>query len=303
MIIKSLSDNHIHTFPKLVTALGNFDGVHFAHTLLIKKTCETSLRLSQKRGERIASAVFTFTDLKRPYITTTEEKLAIFESLGVEYVFLCDFDSVRSLSPDEFVMQVLSKRLSCVHALCGYNYRFGNGASGDPSLLFRLCRNVGIDCTVMDEISGVSSTRVRKMLLEGDLENANDILGRRYTISGKIVHGKGMGHTFGCPTVNIEMPDGKLIPKSGVYFTLCTIGDTVYPSITNIGVCPTFGGSIVSCENHLLDVRCDLYGEYASVEFLRFRRPEMRFSSPDELYKAVSCDISDARDFFLARNP
>lgn len=302
MTVKYLYEITKGDLPPLAIALGNFDGVHIAHSRLIKKTCELARVLCVAKSEDICPAVFTFTDLKSPYLTTTDEKLAIFDSLGIEYVILSRFDTVKELSPYAFVSDVLRDRLSCAHALCGYNYRFGRGASGDSSSLCEIASSLGITCSVMDEMPGTSSTRIRELLLSGDLENANDLLGKSYSLSGKIIHGRGVGHTFGCPTVNVEIPEGKLLPKNGVYFTLCTIGGSTYRAVTNVGTCPTFGKNSSSCENHLLGVEKDLYGELAKVEFLFFERPEIRFSSPEELYKTVTLDISKARDFFLSQD-
>lgn len=302
MIIKNICDTEPFDLPRLTVALGNFDGVHFAHTKLIKKAKEIASSLCTSAGEKILTAVFTFSDLKKPLITTTDEKLAIFERLGVDAVILCPFESVKDMSPEDFVRDVLKDRLSCVHAVCGYNYRFGKGALGDPQTLCSLTRHYGIGCTVVDEIVGVSSTRVRELISAGDVEGAGDLLGRPFSLSGRIVHGKGLGHTFGCPTVNVDIPDGKILPARGVYFTVCRIGDTLFHAVTNVGVCPTFGDTDKTvCENHLIDVSRELYGEYAEVIFLAFRRSEKRFDSPEELYKTVREDITAARDFYLAR--
>lgn len=301
MIIKSICDTETFDLGRLTVALGNFDGVHFAHAQLIKKAKEIASSLCSSAGEQVLTAVFTFSDLKRPFLTTSDEKLAIFERLGVDLVILCPFECVKNMSPEEFVGEILVKKLSCAHAVCGFNYRFGQGASGDTETLKSLSHKHGFGCTVIDEIVGVSSTRIRELVANGDLESAHDLLGRPYSLSGRVIHGKGLGHTLGCPTVNIELPEGKLLPKSGVYFTACSIGGRVFMSVTNVGTCPTFGGDKQVCENHLLDVSCDLYGEFAEVSFLKFHRDETKFSSVEELYKTINKDISAARDFYLSR--
>lgn len=301
MIIRNICDTEPFDHGRLTVALGNFDGVHFAHTKLIKKAKEIASSLCNSAGDKILTAVFTFSDLKKPYITTADEKLAIFERLGVDIVILCPFDSVKDMSPEDFVREILLKKLSCVHAVCGFNYRFGKSAIGSADTLKELSRKLGFDCTVINEIPRISSTRIRELISSGDIENANDLLGRPFSLSGEIVRGKGLGHTFGCPTLNIEIPDGKLLPARGVYFTACRIGERLFPSITNVGVCPTFGGEKTTCEIHLLDTNCELYGELAEVVFLRFRRSERKFSSPEELYKTVREDISAARDFYLSQ--
>ncbi|MBP3333411.1 MAG: riboflavin biosynthesis protein RibF [Clostridia bacterium] len=299
MIIKNICDAELSGLSRHIVALGNFDGVHYAHTELIRKAKEIAFSLCETAGEKVLTAVFTFSDLKKPYITTTDEKLAIFEKLGVDCVFLCPFEYVRNMSPEDFVHDILVKKLGCVHTVCGYNYRFGKNATGDQFLLGELAKKYSFGCTVIGEIPGVSSTRIRELVSSGRIAEANEIIGRPFTVSGRIIHGRGVGHTFGCPTLNIEIPEGKLLPLNGVYFSLCRIGKDLYPSITNVGVCPTFGTDKITCENHLIDVSCELYGEFAEVFFLAFRRSEKRFSSPEELYKTVNEDISAARDFHI----
>lgn len=299
MIIKNICDTELSDSNKYTVALGNFDGVHFAHTQLIRKAKEISFSLCQTAGEKILTAVFTFSDLKKPYITTNDEKFSIFERLGVDCVFLCPLEEVRNMPPEEFVRDVLSSKLACVHTVCGYNYKFGKDALGDTSLLKSLTEKYSIGCTVISEIPGVSSTRIRELITNGQIPEANELIGHPFVVSGKIIHGRGVGHTFGCPTLNIDIPEGKLLPKNGVYFTLCKVGDDLYPAVTNVGVCPTFEKDKITCENHLLDISCELYGEFAEIFFLAFRRSETKFSSPEELYQAVNEDISAARDFHI----
>lgn len=301
MIIKHICNAESFDQERSVVALGNFDGVHFAHTQLIKKAKEIATSLCTTAGERILTAVFTFSDPKKPFLTSTEEKLDIFERLGVDVVYLCPFEDIKNMSPEGFVQDILIKKLSCVHAVCGFNYRFGKGALGNVGTLRALSSSFGFDCTVIGEIHGVNSTKIRELVSAGNIEDARDLLGRPYRLSGEIVHGKGVGHTFNCPTLNIDLPDGKLLPARGVYFTECKIDGKLFPSVTNVGVCPTFNGEKTVCENHLLDVNTDLYGQFAEVFFLKFHRSEMAFSSPEELYKTVSEDVSAARDYYLSR--
>lgn len=301
MIIKHICNAESFGQERSVIALGNFDGVHFAHARLIKKAKEIATSLCTTAGERILTAVFTFSDPKKPFLTSMDEKLAAFERLGVDTVFLCPFEDVRNMSPEEFVREILIKKLSCTHTVCGFNYRFGRGASGDTDTLRTISSGLGLNCTVIDEISGVSSTKIRDLVSSGNIESAYDLLGRPYSLSGEIVHGRGVGHTFNCPTLNIDIPDGKLLPARGVYFTECKIDGQLFPSVTNVGVCPTFNGDRLVCENHLLDVNADFYGQRAEVFFLKFHRSEIAFSSPEELYKTVSEDVRAARDYYLSK--
>lgn len=301
MIVKHICNAESFDKERAVIALGNFDGVHFAHAQLIKKAKEIATSLCKTAGESVLTAVFTFSDPKKPFLTSNEEKLAILKRLGVDIVYLCPFEYVRDMSPEVFAREILFKKLSCAHAVCGFNYRFGKNALGDADTLSSLASELSFGCTVISEIRGVNSTRIRELVSEGNITHAAELLGRPYFISGEVVHGKGVGHTFNCPTLNIETPDGKLLPARGVYFTECKIGDEIFPSVTNVGICPTFNGEKTVCENHLLDVNIDLYGQKAEVFFLKFHRAETKFPSADELYKAVCEDVRAARDFYLSR--
>ena len=290
MRVFTLSDSLPDISPALV--LGNFDGVHTAHKALIEQAKESSL----------PCAVFTFSGQKAPFITDESEKLALFEKAGIDTVYLGDFDKLRDMPYGLFFKEILINKIGASRLYCGFNYTFGNKASGKASDLERLCADAGVKCTVMPEIrldgESVSSTAIRDRLSRGEVENAAKMLGYSYTLTGRVAHGKAVGRKLGFPTLNIPYGNGRTPLRNGVYFTKCVVGDAVYPSVTNVGTQPTFNGRSTVCETFVLGDCGDLYGSDVSVSFLRFRRDERKFENPDALSAAVHCDIAAAKEFF-----
>lgn len=284
-----------------VIALGNFDGVHLAHRHILQKAID---RAAQING---VSAVFTFQQSKTPYITTFDERMALFASMGIEMVFAADFDAFKRQSPEDFVQNTLIRSLSAAGVSCGFNFRFGYMAAGDEHLLRTLCADAGIDCSITQPVvlgnDPISSTAIRKYVSSGNLENAAQMLGRPYSLSGKVVHGRAVGRQMNRPTMNLAIDDGRLLPPYGVYFTLCRIDGKAYPAVTNIGIRPTFNLDEVSCESYLLAASGDFYDKSLTVEFLHFRRPERKFEDQTTLMQAIAADSEAARQFFGLNQP
>lgn len=289
---------------RLCMALGSFDGVHLGHMRVIS----SAVGAARERGCK--SAVWCVTsEAKRSsfgsFITSEGEKKRIFASLFADYAIFEDFETVKDLSPAEFVNTYL-KKLGCVCVSTGFNFRFGKGASGDSSALCELCQWAGIDCVVSPPVKKgetvVSSTTVRALIESGDAEGAAQLLGRNFFITAKVAHGRTLGKKLGFPTINQYFDEGKIIPKHGVYFALAEIGGVKYPSVSNVGSRPTVGGHVCRAETHILDFEGDLYGKEITVEFVKFRREEVRFNSEDELTEAVRRDAEAAGAFFKAQN-
>lgn len=276
-------------------AIGLFDGFHTAHRALIEKTKEEA----KKKG--ISSGIFTFVSndsIKRgaKKIYSTKEKLKIAESLGIDFAVVADFLDISQLTAKEFVKSTLIRGLSAKVAAVGFNFRFGKGASGDASLLDRLMRESGGEAIVFDEYTAkgkpVSSTRIRELLSEGKMEMAAELLGEPYFLLGEVSHGDGRGRTLGLPTVNTEIPDEKLAPRSGVYVSAVIIGDEIFGGVTNVGTCPTFGERKTHAETYILDFSGEIYGEEIQVYLLEFIRAEKQFNSADELIMQIKLDIN-----------
>ena len=286
-------------------ALGYFDGVHEGHRAVIracingKGDCRAVvLTFSQSPAAALGRPV-------PPSLTDNETKAALFEREGIDDVIFADFSALRELSAAEFVIRVLKEKLKCKHVCCGYNYRFGRGGEGDTETLQKLCKAAGIAVTVIEPFyldgEAASSTRIRELMAAGEIEHANAMLGRRYTIRGTIVGGNHIGSSLGYPTVNIPITDGAAVPHRGVYASVVTVDGRRIPGATNIGVHPTVGTSDSTlCETFLIDYSGgDLYGKEAACELIAFLRPEMRFDSSEALRAQISSDVARVKEQIL----
>ncbi len=278
-----------------VVLLGNFDGVHIGHQALIK----AGKAEAKKRG--LPLSVWTFDTLSSPALTTCEERAELLSSYGVEEIFTDSFDRLKGLSPEEFVRDVLVSALGAEVCVCGYNYSFGRGGVGTPALLTELCLGHGVEVKVVKRVTldggEVSSTEVRASLSNGEIRRANALLGRPYSIVGRVERGAQRGREVGMPTANLY-PHGLCLPKNGVYATVAHLptGESLL-SVTNIGVRPTMNdGRGMSVETYILDFDRDIYGERIRVEFCGFIRDERRFSSLSEVSAQVRADIEGARE-------
>lgn len=300
----SLATMHeVPTFPaESVLCLGNFDGVHLAHRRLIRAT----RRLRDEQAPSAALGAFCFrvptseylSETPVPQLSSIEDKLRIFREEGLEYAYLADFLQLRELSPEKFATSILFDLCHCRALACGFNHRFGKGGAGTPSLLASL---LGIPVTVLPEetLDGVtvSSTHIRRLLLEGSVEKATQMLTAPYCLTSPVIHGKALGRRRGIPTVNQNFPPRRLIPRHGVYLSRCCIDGLQFWGLSNIGTHPTVDSDAgVNCETYLLDCHEDLYGKDCSVSFLQFLRPEQTFPSEDALYQQIEQDIASARD-------
>lgn len=284
----------------LAACLGFFDGVHVGHRALIADTVERA------RASGLVPAVFTFPSesamLKRgsARIYATKEKLAIFEELDAELVVICDFASVSSLSPEQFVRDVLCRDLGVVLALSGEDFRFGHRAEGDSRALSELMRRFGgsavIHRTEYVELEGrgvqVSATLIREYLSRGDVGTAAKLLGAPYRVCGEVSHGDGRGGSYGYPTVNTPISEDNPLAL-GVYHTRVKLGAKVYTGLTNVGKCPTFGERAVHAETYILDFCSDAYGELAEISFIGYIREERTFGSLEELKAEIDKNIKE----------
>ena len=276
-------------------ALGFFDGVHIAHRDLL----EEGRRIADKMG--IPLGVFTFPSENRlkvgaKRLYSTEERLRLLEQAGIDFTVLVDFSAVSSLSPEDFVKEVLVKRLKCRVAVIGFNFRFGRGASGNAEILCNLMKECDGECSVREELKidgeTVCTTLIRELLADGNIEKANTLLKAPYRISGKIESGNGVGKGLGFPTINTGLNDWRVELRRGVYRTAVKIDGKIYPSITNVGTCPTFGERGVHLETYILNFDKNVYGKDTETFFLEFIRDEMQFKSEKELKMQINIDIN-----------
>lgn len=285
-----------------VLALGFFDGVHFAHQTLIKKTVE----LAQKNG--IKSALITFLDSpfyiltgKNPsYITLLDDKINLIQNLGVDDIYVLDFNKYKLMEADDYIHNVLIEHFHPKFIVTGFNHRFGANKKGDSKLLSSFNHDfnyVEINPIYKNDIL-ISSTNIKKFISDGEIELANKMLNRNFSIKGTVVKGQEIARTLGYRTANIIL-DNKLIkPKYGVYFGYSYYKNTKYPSLINFGIRPSVDKNLVeTLEVHLLNFNKNLYGEELKVEFETFRRGEIKFSNIEELKNQINSDYLALLDF------
>lgn len=287
---------------KSVIALGYFDGVHLGHRAVLKKATEQAKKLG------VLSAVFSFTDNKKEgkksqlgKIYSTQRKCELLSELGFDFVIMPDFSVFSSLSPERFV-EILSDNFSACAFVCGKDFRFGKGAVGDAALLKELAAIRGIETYVVEDVildgENVSSTRIRNALSEGDIKTANKLLGREYSIRAEVAHGKNIGSKVLYPTINQPFEDGGALLKFGVYASKTIYDGKEMPSVTNIGVCPTFlDERKPTSETYIIGADVNLYGKSVEVKLLDFLREERQFESPEALKIQIEKDIKAVKKY------
>ncbi len=287
---------------KSVVALGNFDGVHRGHHHLLKAAVAVGIK------EKLTCIAWTFE--KHPknvlagecitkQIMTNDMKYELIRYIGVDKVVFADFEKVKDLSCEEFVDKVLVQELSAAHVFCGENYTFGKKAAGDAKKLRQLCESRGIKVTIIPilQSSGtdVCSTRIRTLIEQGKVEQANLLLLQRFFIRGEVLKGNKIGSKYNMPTVNMVIPHDIVKPKSGVYFSKTVADGESYISLTNIGTRPTVGGTEENMETHIIGYHGNLYGKIIDVHLLKYHRGEKKFDSLDELFRQIEKDIEDRK--------
>jgi riboflavin kinase/FMN adenylyltransferase len=289
-----------------VIALGFFDGVHIGHGVLLRRTAEVSARLGA------CSCALTFdshpdslilgSDI--PLLCTVTDRADLIRRLyGMEEVIFAHFDdSLMHMTWRDFLKDLLIKRFNAIHVVVGFDFHFGYRGEGNAALLRDACAEVGLGCDIISrvELDGitVSSTYIRKLVAQGDMERARLFLGHPHALSGFVGHGRKLASSWETPTVNLTFPEGIQCPAKGVYIsTTIWDGGHVYPSVTNIGTRPTVSfGHEVLAETHILDFEGDLYGKQIRLEFHRYLRPENRFPSIQALTDQIQEDIRVTRE-------
>ena len=290
-----------------VIALGFFDGVHKGHGALLRRAAEVA------EGMGVIPAAFTFDThptqvilgQSSPLLTTPAERADLMRRLhGIQEVIVARFDDeMMHMNWQHFVTELLLKRHSAVHLVVGHDYRFGYRGEGTPEKLKELCTKLGIGCDIIPpvEIDGIriSSSYVRTLVAQGEMERALDFLGHPHTLTDQVRHGKKIGTRLGFPTMNLQIPAGCVSPAFGVYATKVWVDGMSYIAATNVGVRPTVGDNRpVTVEGSLMDFSGDLYGKTVRMEFYRRIRPEQKFGSLDELRAQIAQDTQSVRSYF-----
>lgn len=287
-----------------VLSLGKFDGIHRGHELLLE-------HLAAKKEDGLSGVIFTFDIPPRrnvehaeaKVLTTNEEKLHIFEQLGIDYVVECPFTKeIMCMEAEDFIEKIVRQlHVKCV--VVGEDFHFGHNRRGDHKMLSEYATQYGYEVIVVkkmqEDARDISSTFVREEITKGNIEKANHLLGYRYFVTSVVEHGNQIGRTIGIPTINQLPPEEKLLPPNGVYITEVYIEEQRYRGITNVGCKPTIEGeNPIGVETHLLDFRGDVYDKLVTVEFISKVREERRFESIEALKQQMQNDIAFGRVYF-----
>jgi len=305
-VIRDLKDLN-KSYPYPIITIGNFDGVHLGHQALFDKI------KSEAAAKSGTSMVLTFEphplrvlnhNNKLPLITLYDQKMELIEKQGIDVILCLDFTpELARVEPEDFVRDILVDKIGAKKVVIGYDYRFGHKGRGNRDLLIEMGREYDFEVeTVEPQYSSdreiISSTRIRELVTEGQVDKAPDLLGRSYRVTGRVIRGLDRGgKLLGFPTANLKLVD-ELIPKQGVYAVRVTHQGRVYDGVANIGLNPTFGDVGLSVEVHCFDFNQDIYDQIINVDFTARLRDEKKFSGPDELKEQIRQDCQLARDIF-----
>ncbi|MDK2932336.1 MAG: riboflavin kinase / adenylyltransferase [Clostridiales bacterium] len=305
-IIFSRDKHHIDTSKGMGIVLGNFDGVHLGHVELIKRVINTC------KKNNLKSMLYTFSNhpeniiagkIVIPLITTNRIKAKILAAYDLNYLYFDEFnESLMKMNPIDFVEKVLVDQFNVKAVTVGFHYHFGYQGKGDANLLRILGREYGFGVDVVEPVklgdTIVSSTVIRNLIKEGNVEQASKFLGRKYTISGKVVRGKNLGNKIGFPTINLLPNDYLVLPSKGVYITNTIINDCIFYSVTNVGENPTIDEDGIRIETHVLNFKGDLYDSDVAVQFIKKIRDEKKFNSISDLSKQIAKDVQFTYEYF-----
>ena len=288
---------------KRIFALGFFDGVHLGHQALLSRCVELAGELEAEPSaitfDRHPQALFR--EDVPALINTTEDRQRLLKSFGMETVRVYPVvREVMSMPWQLFVTELIA--LGAVGFVCGNDFRFGAGGQGNAENLLAFCRRQNIPCIIVPEQTAqgirISSTHIRTLLENGEMDAAMAFLGHPHMFTGTVVPGRHLGRTIGVPTANLRLPPEVLVPKFGVYACLAVVDGKKYPAVTNIGTRPTVGGHHVTVEPWILDFSGNLYDRELTLQFYQFLRPEKKFDSLEELKQEISKNAAQTRAIF-----
>lgn len=301
--------NALDAFPTgrepIHATIGNFDGVHRGHQAILASVIRAA------RARKAPSLLVSFDPHPLAVVSpqrgpkllqTRRQKLEALEASGLDGMLILPFDrELAALTGDEFLRSYLAERIRFASIHVGSTFRFGRARDGDIRLLESLGGELGFSVIAVPpvEVDGetVSSSAIRTTVEEGNVAKARAMLGRPFAVTGEVVRGEGRGKTLDFPTANVSV-ENETVPGRGVYITETLVFASRFPSITNVGVRPTFGGTRLSIESHLIDADENLYGEHVEVRFLARLRDERKFAGPDELADQIARDQAAALSYF-----
>lgn len=294
--------NFNERLPNPVLTLGNFDGVHRGHQAIFKKVTERARELNG------TSIIFTFEphplkvlapERSPMLLNTFHGKMKLFAEAGIDIVICAKFTrTFAEQHPEDFARDVLHAQIGVREVYVGYDYAFGKGREGSIESLKGMGRSFGFEVGVVEAVRVndivVSSSVIRDLISSGNVEEAAELLGRRYTIEGEVVHGSHRGQTLGFPTANLKIVN-ELIPAHGVYAVLAQVENKTIKGVASIGIRPTFDAGPVSIEVYLFEFHEGLYGKEIEVSFVRHLRAEKKFPNADALVGQIRKDVQDAQ--------
>lgn len=294
-----IEDNFKEQFNnKTIIALGDFDGIHMGHRALIEKT------IAMSKKHKWASMIFTFknhplstinSELAPKLLMTNNDKLTLLKEYGLDIVNMVNFDvEFMKLSPEDYI-QSLVRCYKVAGLVIGFNHRFGYKNLGDSDLLKKMSKDLNFELYIVPPVKykgeTVSSSKIRNLLNEdGDIEKANKMLTRPYSITGNIIRGKQLGRKLGFPTINLDYCSDILLPRGGVYYTYVEYKGILYKGITNVGYNPTVEDHKLGVETHIVDFNQELYNENIRISFIKRVRDEKKFNSLTELSEQLKKD-------------
>jgi riboflavin kinase/FMN adenylyltransferase len=295
-------------FSAPALTIGNYDGLHLGHQAIIKRVIE---RAKEGRCEAVVLTFephpvkFLHPQLQIPLITPYRKKMMLLEQLGVDVTINLPFTKdVARMSAEEFIRNIVLNRIAPRYVIVGFNFTFGKGRTGTAEELKKLGERLGFAVEIMppysvgDEV--VSSTRIRELILEGRIQEANRLLGMNFLILGTVIHGHARGKILGFPTANLEIAED-LYPKAGVYAASVIVANKTYQAVVNVGTNPTFGDEKFAVEAFLFDYQGDLYGKELQVALVSRLRDEQTFPSPGELIRQIELDVHQAKEILRGK--
>ncbi len=305
-IIQGLTEFNIE--GKSAVAIGKFDGMHLGHRKLIDE-------ILRSREQGILAVIFTFEPSPEAYfagrtlkgLMSRDEKREAFDKLGIDVLIEFPMNAETVVTPPGlFIKDYLAGRLNAAVIAAGTDISFGDKGAGDAGLLKRMADVYGYRAHIIDKVTfegkEISSTLIRELLVNGDIDKVAALLDEPYSVSGMVLHGRRLGRELGMPTANIAPPEEKLLPPAGVYYSYSYLDGVKYNSISNIGCKPTVASEqTTGVETYLYDYDGYAYGHKLKVELLGFKRPEMKFESVEALKAQMADDIRAGRQFHKKR--
>ena len=294
--------------PKRVIALGFFDGVHRGHGALLRTVANTARKLNATAAaftfDRHPASVITGHDV--PMLSGMEDRVWLMRRYyGIDEVIVASFDAMQKMDWQDFIVEYLVGELGCVHVVAGHDFHFGYMGKGNPDRLKAKCAELGVGCDIIGKIEQdgitISSTYIRNLIAQGEMDRANEFLGHPHVLTDKVSHGRKIGSsTLGFPTVNLHIPYPLIVPAYGVYATRVWFDGSYHQAVTNVGVRPTVrdNDGKVTVEGFILDFNGDLYGKTVRMEFFHRLRGEEKFPSMQALADEIRRNAEQTREYF-----